>query len=146
MIWVDADACPKVIKQILYRAADRIPVKITLVANRALPVPKSPYIQFIRVETGFDIADHCIVGNARPGDLVVTGDIPLAAELIDKGCMALSPRGELYDDENIRERLNIRDFFDTLRGSGVHSGGPPSFSQANRMRFANQLDRLLSSL
>ena len=114
MIWVDADACPKVIKQILYRAAERIPVKITLVANRALPVPKSPYIQFIRVETGFDIADHCIVGNDRPGDLVVTGDIPLAAELIDKGCIVLSPRGELYDDENIRERLNIRDFFDTI--------------------------------
>ncbi len=145
MIWVDADACPKVIKEILYRAADRVPVKVTLVANQPLQVPKSPYINTVQVRSGFDIADNHIVGNSKPGDLVVTADIPLAAELIDKGCTALNPRGELYNEENVRQRLNMRDFLDTLRGSGVQTGGPSSFSQADRMRFANQLDRLLSS-
>jgi len=144
MIWVDADACPKVIKEILYRAADRVPVKVTLVANQPLQVPKSPYIHTVQVRSGFDIADNHIVGNSKPGDLVVTADIPLAAELIDKGCTALNPRGELYNEENVRQRLNMRDFLDTLRGSGVQTGGPSSFSQADRMRFANQLDRLLS--
>jgi len=144
MIWVDADACPKVIKEILYRAADRVPVKVTLVANQPLQVPKSPYINTVQVRSGFDIADNHIVGNSKPGDLVVTADIPLAAELIDKGCTALNPRGELYNEENVRQRLNMRDFLDTLRGSGVQTGGPSSFSQADRMRFANQLDKLLS--
>ena len=144
-IWVDADACPKVIKEILYRAADRAGVSLILVANQALQVPGSRYIRSVQVPPGFDVADNHIVQQAQPGDLVITADIPLAAELIDKKCLALNPRGELYTEENIRQRLNMRDFLDTMRGSGVDTGGPPAFSQANRMAFANQLDRLLTA-
>ena len=143
-IWVDADACPKVIKEILYRVADRVPVMVILVANQPLQVPRSPYIHTVRVSSGYDVADHYIVRKSNPGDLVVTADIPLAAELVGQGCMALNPRGELYDKENIRQRLNIRDFFDSLRSSGIHTGGPSSLSQSDRAAFANQLDRLLS--
>ena len=143
-IWVDADACPKVIKEILYRVADRVPVMVIFVANEPLHVPRSPYIYTVQVPSGYDIADHHIVEKSNPGDLVVTADIPLAAELIDQGCMALNPRGELYDKENIRQRLNIRDFFDSLRSSGIHTSGPSSLSQSDRAAFANQLDRLLS--
>ncbi|MEN8108651.1 MAG: YaiI/YqxD family protein [Pseudomonadota bacterium] len=142
-IWVDADACPKVIKEILYRAADRVGVPLTLVANQPLQVPRSRHIQSIQVAAGFDVADNHIVQQAKAGDLVITADIPLAAEVIAKGCLALNPRGDLYTEDNIRQRLSMRDFMDTLRSSGVDTGGPASFSQANRQAFANQLDRLL---
>lgn len=143
-IWVDADACPKVIKEILFRAADRVGVQVTLVANQPLQVPRSRYIRSIQVAAGFDIADNHIVQRAQTGDLVITADIPLAAEVIAKGCIALNPRGELYTEDNIRQRLSMRDFMDTLRGSGVNTGGPVAFSQADRQAFANQLDRLLA--
>jgi len=143
-IWVDADACPKVIKEILFRAADRVAVHVTLVANQDIQVPRSRHIRSIQVAPGFDEADNYIVLQAQSGDLVITADIPLASEVIDKGCLALNPRGELYTTENIRQRLNMRDFMDTMRGSGIDTGGPPAFSQADRMAFANQLDRLLA--
>ena len=143
-IWVDADACPKVIKDILFRAAERTAVSLTLVANQPLQVPGSRYIRAVQVAAGFDVADNYIVQQAQAGDLVITADIPLAAEVIARGCLALNPRGELYSEENIRQRLNMRDFMDTLRGSGVHTGGPASFSHADRQAFANQLDRLLA--
>ncbi|MDX1698822.1 MAG: YaiI/YqxD family protein, partial [Thiohalobacterales bacterium] len=142
-IWVDADACPKVIRDILFRAADRVGIPLTLVANQALQVPGSPHIRSIRVASGFDVADNYIVQQAGPGDLVITADIPLAAEVIAKGCLALNPRGELYTEENIRQRLNMRDFMDTLRSSGIDTGGPASINQADRRTFANHLDRLL---
>ncbi len=143
-IWVDADACPKVIKEILFRAAERVSVPLTLVANQPLQVPRSHYIRSIKVAVGFDVADNHIVQQAEEGDLVITADIPLAAEVIAKGCLALNPRGDLYTEDNIRQRLRMRDFMDTLRSSGVDTGGPASFSQADRQAFANQLDRLLA--
>ena len=143
-IWVDADACPKVIKEILFRAADRVGVSLVLVANQPLQVPGSPHIRSIQVAAGFDVADNHIAQQAKPGDLVITADIPLAAEVIAKGCLALNPRGELYSEDNIRQRLNMRDFMDTLRSSGVDTGGPASLSQSDRRAFANQLDRLLA--
>ncbi|MEW8028448.1 MAG: YaiI/YqxD family protein [Candidatus Thiodiazotropha sp.] len=143
-IWVDADACPKVIKEILYRAAERVRVALVLVANQPLQVPGSRYIRTVQVGAGFDIADNYIVQRVQPGHLVITADIPLAAEVIPKGCLALSPRGDLYTEENIRQRLNMRDFMDTLRGSGIQTGGPAALSQADRQAFANQLDRLLA--
>ncbi|MCU7927205.1 MAG: YaiI/YqxD family protein [Candidatus Thiodiazotropha sp. (ex Dulcina madagascariensis)] len=142
-IWVDADACPKVIKEILFRAANRVGVMLTLVANQPLQVPGSRYIRTVQVAAGFDVADNHIAQQAQAGDLVITADIPLAAEVIANGCLALNPRGDLYTEDNIRQRLNMRDFMDTLRGSGVNTGGPPSLSQADRQAFANQLDRLL---
>ena len=145
-IWVDADACPRVIKDILFRAADRAAIQVTLVANQSIQVPRSPHIRSIQVASGFDVADNYIVQNAAAGDLVVTADIPLAAEVIDKECLALNPRGELYTTDNIRQRLNMRDFMDTMRGSGVDTGGPPALSQADRMAFANQLDRFIAAL
>ena len=143
-IWVDADAAPKVVKEILYRAADRVGVSLTLVANQPLQVPRSRNIRSVQVAAGFDVADNYIVQQACSGDLVVTADIPLASEVIDKGCVALNPRGELYTPENIRQRLNMRDFLDTMRASGVDTGGPAAYSQADRQAFANQLDRLLA--
>jgi uncharacterized protein YaiI (UPF0178 family) len=143
-IWVDADACPNVIKEILFRAADRVAVQVTLVANQVIQVPRSRHIRSIRVASGFDVADNYIVQQARAGDLVITADIPLASEAIDKGCLALNPRGDLYTEENIRQRLNMRDFMDTLRSSGVDTGGPGAFNQRDRVAFANQLDRLLA--
>ena len=143
-IWVDADACPKVIKEILFRAADRVGMTLTLVANQPLNTPRSRNIRSIQVAAGFDVADNHIVQQAEMGDLVITADIPLAAEVIAKGCLALNPRGELYTEENIRQRLNMRDFMDTLRSSGVDTGGPSSFSQKDRQAFANQLDRLIA--
>ena len=145
-IWVDADACPKAVKEILYRAADRVGVTVILVANQSLDVPGSPHIQSVQVPMGFDIADSHIAKAAAPGDLVVTADIPLAAEVVAQGCMAINPRGELYTEENIRERLNIRDFMATLRSSGVQTGGPLPFGQSDRQSFANQLDRFLAGL
>lgn len=143
-IWVDADACPKVIKEILYRAANRVRVPVTLVANKPLQVPGSRYIRAVQVAGGFDVADNHIVRQAEAGDLVITADIPLAAEVVAKGCLALNPRGDLYTEENVRERLNMRDFMATLRGAGVDTGGPVTFSHADRQAFANQLDRLLA--
>lgn len=144
-IWVDADACPKVIKEILFRAADRVSIPVILVANQAISVPGSLYIRSIQVASGFDVADNYIVQQVEEGELVITADIPLAAEVIDKGALALNPRGELYTKENIRQRLNMRDFMDTMRASGMDTGGPPAFSNADRMAFANQLDRLLAA-
>jgi uncharacterized protein YaiI (UPF0178 family) len=145
-IWVDADACPKVIKEILFRAADRVAVPVTLVANQPIQVPRSPHIRAVQVASGFDVADNYIVQQAQAGDLVITADIPLAAEVVPKGVLALNPRGELYTADNIRQRLNMRDFLDTLRGSGIDTGGPAPLSQAERMAFANQLDRFLARM
>ena len=143
-IWVDADACPKVIKDILYRAANRVQIPLILVANQPLQTPKSRYIRTVQVASGFDVADDHIVQQIEEDDLVITADIPLAAEVVEKGCLALNPRGELYTEENIRQRLNMRDFMDTMRSSGIHTGGPPTLSQTDRQTFANQLDRLLA--
>ena len=143
-IWVDADACPKVIKEILFRAADRVCVPVILIANQPIQIPRSRHIRSVQVAAGFDVADNYIVQQLETGDLVITADIPLAAEVIAKGGLALNPRGELYTEDNIRQRLNMRDFMDTLRSSGVDTGGPASFSQADRQAFANQLDRLLA--
>ena len=143
-IWVDADACPKVIKEILYRAVERVGMPLTLVANQPLQVPRSRHIRTIQVGAGFDVADNYIVQQAGAGELVITADIPLAAEVVGNGCLALNPRGELYTEDNIRQRLNMRDFMDTLRSSGVDTGGPASLSQADRQAFANQLDRWLA--
>lgn len=145
-IWVDADACPNVIKDILFRAAERVKIPLTLVANQYVKTPKSAYISSIQVSSGFDVADNEIVKRVQEGDLVITADIPLAAEVIEKRATALNPRGELYTTENVRARLNIRDFLDTLRSSGVQSGGPPPLNQAERQVFANQLDRYLAKL
>ena len=141
---MDADACPVVIREILFKAAERTGVHMTLVANQTIRVPPSRFISAIRASPGFDVADNEIVKRAEAGDLVITGDIPLAADVIEKHCHALSPRGEMYTSENIKARLNIRDFMDTLRGSGIDTGGPPSLSQGDRKLFADHLDRLLA--
>ena len=143
-ILVDADACPVVIKEILFKAADRTKIAITLVANHYIRVPPSPFIKFIQVPSGFDIADDEIVKRVENGDLVITSDIPLADEVIEKSGLALSPRGELFTKENIKSRLNIRDFMDTMRASGVHTGGPPALNQTDRQNFANHLDRIIT--
>ncbi|MBK1727641.1 YaiI/YqxD family protein [Halorhodospira neutriphila] len=143
-IWVDADACPGAIKEILFRAAERTRVELTLVANHAVRVPPSPVIRAVQVGAGFDVADHEIARRVAPGDLVVTADIPLAAEVIEAGAQALNPRGERYTAETVRERLNMRDFMETLRASGVDTGGAAALSQRDRQAFANQLDRLLA--
>jgi len=143
-IWVDADACPRVIKEILYRAAKRLKVTLTLVANQAMQTPQSPFIKTIQVAAGFDVADDKIVGLIKKGDLVITADIPLAADVIKKGGHALNPRGELYTDETIHERLSMRNLMDELRGSGEILGGPSAFSQKDSQAFANQLDRFLT--
>ena len=143
-IWVDADACPAVVKDILYRAAERARVPLTLVANKPLRTPPSPFIRTLQVPRGFDVADNEIARRVEPGDLVITADIPLAAEVIERGGHALDPRGELFSPETIRERLTMRDFMDELRASGVQTGGPPPLAHGDRQRFANQLDRLLA--
>jgi len=144
-IWVDADACPVVVKEILFRAADRTGVELTLVANQPLNTPSSSNIKSLQVARGFDVADDEIVKRLAAGDLVITGDIPLAAEVIDKGGHALSPRGEMFSTENIRSRLNMRDFLDTMRASGVQTdGGPAAFGQRDKQEFANSLDRFLA--
>ncbi len=145
-IWVDADACPTVIKEVLFRAAERKQIQLTLIANQYIRVPQSPYIKSLQVASGFDVADNEIVKRAQPGDLVITGDIPLAAEVLEKGAQALNPRGELYSKENIGVRLNMRDFMDTMRASGVQTGGPPPISQRERQDFANHLDRWLAKI
>ena len=143
-IWVDADACPAAIKEILFRAADRTKTEVTLVANHAMRVPTSRYVTMLRVMQGFDVADAEIAERLNPGDLVITADIPLAAEVLEKGGRALSPRGELYSVDDIKARLTMRDFMETLRASGVDTGGPPALSQADRQAFANQLDSILA--
>jgi uncharacterized protein YaiI (UPF0178 family) len=143
-IWVDADACPGVIKEILFRAAVRHSLPLVLVANQWLRVPPSPHIRSVQVPRGFDVADNHIVDQAAAGDLVITADIPLAAMVIEKRAFALNPRGEFYSTENIRQVLDMRNFMDALRSSGVETGGPPAFSHADRQNFANQLDRFIA--
>ena len=143
-IWVDADACPAVIKDILFRAAERVELQMTLVANKPLRTPPSRFIRMMQVAHGFDVADNEITGRIEPGDLVITADIPLAADSIARGAHALNPRGEFYTPDNIRERLQMRNFMDALRGSGVQTGGPPPIDQSDRKKFADQLDRFLS--
>lgn len=145
-IWVDADACPGIIKDILFRAAQRTRLPLTLVANQIMRTPPFPNIRMIQVPGGFDEADHYIVAQLQPGDLVITSDIPLAADAVAKKARVLSFRGEPYTPENIREALSMRNFMDTLRSSGVDTGGPAAFSASDRNTFARQLDRLLSSV
>lgn len=143
-IWVDADACPRVIRDILFRAAERVGVVVTLVANQPMSLPPSPLIRAIQVAPGFDVADNEIVKRLDPGDLVITADIPLAAEVIAKEAHALNPRGQLYTSENIRERLNMRDFMETLRSTGVDTGGPATLGARDKQAFANALDAFLA--
>ena len=143
-IWIDADACPRVIRDILYRAAERCRVSVTLVANQAIDRPRSRYVTMLQVGAGLDAADQEIVRRAAPGDLVITADIPLAAEAIKRRAEVLSPRGERFTPDNIGERLNMRDFMDTLRGSGLAGGGPPPLSGRDRQAFANALDSYLA--
>lgn len=143
-VWVDADACPVVIKEILFRAAERTGVLITLVANKQVQIPASRNISFIQVAQGFDVADNEIVARVNTGDLVITADIPLAADVIEKGGHALNPRGEMYDVNNIKARLSMRDFMETMRASGVNTGGPAPLNKSDRQAFANQLDKYLT--
>jgi len=143
-IWVDADACPKMIKEILFRAAERVRIPLTLVANQLLYTPRSLYLKAIKVPRGFDEADRRIVELVQPGDLVVTADVPLAADVLEKGGHALDPRGRLYTEENIQEALTLRDMADQLRSSGVDTGGPPPLDKTDRQAFANKLDQFLS--
>jgi uncharacterized protein YaiI (UPF0178 family) len=143
-IWVDADACPVVIREILFRAAERTGVTMTLVANKPVRIPTARNVRFVQVPAGLDAADRRIVELMAAGDLVITADVPLAAAAIEKGGVALAPRGELYTSENVRERLSVRNFLDELRSSGVNTGGPPALSQRERQMFANQLDRFLA--
>ena len=142
-IWVDADACPVVIKEIIFRAAERLQISTILVANQMLRTPPSRFIRAIQVASGFDVADAHIVEQLTAGDLVITADIPLASLVIGRGAHALNPRGELYTPANIQERLSMRNFMEELRGAGVETGGPAAFSQADRQAFANTLDRFL---
>ena len=143
-IWIDADACPQVIKDILYRAAERTQIVTTLVANMPLRTPPSAFIKTVRVPKGFDVADHYIVQQLSPGDLVITADIPLAAEAIKRGAHALDPRGDLYSEDNVGERLAMRNLMQELRSTGDIIGGPRAFGSSDRQRFANQLDRFLT--
>lgn len=143
-LWVDADACPNVIKDILFRAAEKRQILCTLVANQFIQVPKGPWFKSMQVPSGFDVADDRIVELIQPGDLAITADIPLAAKVVEKGAFALNPRGTFYTAENIRQRLTMRNFMEELRSSGIQVGGPASFSQQDRMAFANALDRFLA--
>ena len=143
-IWVDADACPVAAKEILYRAAERTKISVVLVANQYLKVPPSPFISSLQVASGFDVADDEIVKRCEKDDLVITADIPLASEAIDKGATALNPRGELYTPHNIKQRLNMRDFMDTMRASGADTGGQPKYSDKDKQQFANALDKYLT--
>lgn len=144
-IFVDADACPGAIKEILFRAVRRTGVSLTLIANHSMQVPDHPSIRLVTVGGGFDAADNEIVRRCEAEDLVVTADIPLAAEVIEKGGSVVTPRGERYTKESIRQRLNLRDFMDTMRSSGLQTGGPPALSHRDRKAFADQLDRWLAS-
>lgn len=143
-IWVDGDACPVAIKEILYKASERTGIQLTLVANRPVRIPRSAHIDFVRVASGLDVADNEIVKRLAVGDLVITADIPLAAKVIENRGMALNPRGELYSADSIRARLSVRDFMESLRESGVDTGGPPTLNKKDRQAFANQLDRILA--
>jgi uncharacterized protein YaiI (UPF0178 family) len=143
-IWVDADACPKAVKDILFRAAERAKVLVTLVSNQCLRPPPSAFIRSVQVDQGPDIADDEIVLRCAAGDLVITADIPLAARIVEKGALALDPRGTLYDKNNIKQILSMRDFMDSMRGSGVVTGGPASFGPRERQAFANELDRFIA--
>jgi hypothetical protein len=143
-IWVDADACPRAIREILFRAAVRREIPLTLVANHLLPVPKSPWITSRQVEQGFDVADATIARQVASGDLVITSDIPLAAEVIEKGAVVISPRGERFTPDNVRQKLNMRDFMETMRSSGVVTGGPAAPGDREKQAFANALDRYLA--
>ena len=145
-IWVDGDACPKAIKEILFKAAERKKIALTMVANQQIHLPPSRFIKMLQVSAGFDVADAKIVEKLSAGDLVITGDIPLANEVITKGAHALNPRGEMYSHENIKGRLNMRDFMDTLRSNGVHTGGPAPLSARDIQAFANQLDKFLAQI
>jgi len=142
-IWVDADACPNVIKDIIFRASERTKTFVTLIANQYISTPPSKYINSIQVQQGFDEADDEIVKRINKGDIVITADIPLASESIEKGALALNPRGELYTSENIKARLTMRNFMETLRNSGVDTGGPKALNHKDREKFANCLDKLL---
>jgi len=141
-IWVDADACPRPIKDVLFRASGRTGVPCTLVANQPMGVPS--HVNTVLVPQGFDVADHHIAANAVAGDLVITADIPLAAEVVDKGCVALNPRGQVYTEANVKDRLATRDLMDEMRSAGMETGGPPAFSKRDVQAFANALDRLLA--
>lgn len=143
-IWVDGDACPVVIKDILFKAAERTGVQLTLVANRPVRIPSARCINFVQVASGLDVADHEIIRRLDAGDLVITADIPLAAKVIGKGGSALNPRGEMYSADSIKSRLSVRDFMETLRASGVDTGGPPTLNKNDRQNFANQLDKFLT--
>ncbi len=143
-IWVDADACPRAVKDILFRVAERIQISVIFVANQRLRLPDSTFIQSIQVGQGLDIADDEIANQCEVGDLIITADIPLAARVVEKGALALDPRGTMYDKTNIGQILDMRNFMDTLRGSGVETGGPNSFGQKERMKFANELDRFIA--
>jgi hypothetical protein len=143
-IWIDADACPVVIKDILYKAAERTGVQLTLVANRPMRIPTFRNINFVQVTSGLDVADNEIVRRLDAGDLVITADIPLAANVLEQGGHALNPRGELYSEDSIKSRLSVRDFMDSLRASGIDTGGPPTLNKGDRQNFANQLDKFLT--
>ena len=143
-IWVDADACPGVIKNILYKAAERARIHLIMVANKPLHTPPSPWIRTVQVAHGLDVADNHIVAAVAAGDLVITADIPLAAAVIEKDANALNPRGEFYSRENVRELLGMRNFMDSLRSAGVNTGGPDALNHRDRQAFANQLDRFLT--
>jgi uncharacterized protein YaiI (UPF0178 family) len=143
-IWVDADACPRAVKDILFRVAERTEISVTFVANQRIRLPESPFIDLIQVGQGLDIADDEIADKCEAGDLIITADIPLAARVVEKGALGLDPRGTMYDKTNIGQILDMRNFMDTLRGSGVETGGPDSFGQRERMRFANELDRFIA--
>ena len=142
-IWVDADACPGAVKEILFRAAERTGIQVTLVANQTLRTPKSKFVRSVVVERTFDAADHWICANIEADDLVITADVPLAAEAVEAGATALNPRGELYTKDNVRERLNMRDMMEDLRSTGMVSGGPSAFGSREKQAFANQLDKYL---
>lgn len=145
-IWVDADACPGAVKEILFRAADRRQIMVTLVANRMLRTPRSPWIRAVQVPQGFDVADNRIAELAQPGDLVITADIPLASQALRCGAQVIDPRGDAYTADNIEERLSVRSFMEEVRASGIQTGGPPPFSAADGKAFADRLDRLLTRL
>ncbi|OCG18012.1 hypothetical protein A9G24_02700 [Gilliamella sp. App6-5] len=142
-IWIDADACPNPIKEILYRVANRKAINVVLIANQRLYLPSSPYIKSLQVEKGFDVADNKIIELVKKNDLVITSDIPLASEVLNKGALVLTPRGEQYTLDTIKERLTMRDFMETMRASGIQSKGPSPFSNRDREKFANQLDILI---
>ena len=144
-IWVDADACPKPVKEILYRVADRTEIQVTLVANQGMRLPESPFIQMIQVGHGADLADDEIANICEAGDLIITADIPLAARVVEKGALALDPRGKIYDKNNIGQILSMRNFMDELRGCGVETGGPNTFGQKERFKFANELDKYIAT-